>query len=69
VAAASKRIGELTAQTTQQRGELQRKVWQVLTPEQRTKADSQRAESRKRREAEAARLERRADELRGQGSR
>lgn len=69
VAAASKRIGELTTQTTQQRGELQRKVWQVLTPEQRTKADSQRAESRKRRDAQAAQLERRARELRGQGSR
>ena len=69
VAAASKRIGELTAQTTQQRGELQRKVWQVLTPEQRTKADSRRAESRKRRDAQAAQLERRARELRGQGSR
>jgi Spy/CpxP family protein refolding chaperone len=69
VAAASKRIGELTAQTTQQRGELQRKVWQVLTPEQRTKADSQRAESRKRRDSQAAQLERRARELRGQGSR
>lgn len=69
VAAGSKRIGELTAQTTQQRGELQRKVWQVLTPEQRAKADAQRAESRKRRDEQADRLERRARELRGQGSR
>jgi len=69
VAAASKRIGDLSAQAAQQRGELERKVWQVLTPEQRAKADAQRAESRKRRDEQADRLERRARELRGQGSR
>jgi Spy/CpxP family protein refolding chaperone len=65
VAAASKRIGELTAQKTQQQGELQRKVWQLLTPEQRAKADAKRAEVRQRRAEEADRLERRARELRG----
>jgi Spy/CpxP family protein refolding chaperone len=65
VAAASKRIGELTAQKVQQEGELRRKVWQLLTPEQRAKADAQRAEVRKRRAEEADRLERRARELRG----
>jgi protein CpxP len=65
VAATSKRIGELTAQMMQQRGEMQRKVWQVLTPEQRAKSGTMRAEARDRRSAEAERLERRARELRG----
>jgi Spy/CpxP family protein refolding chaperone len=68
VAAASKRIGELTAQQVQQEGELRRKVWQLLTPEQRAKADAQRAEVRKRRAEQADRLERRARELRGGGT-
>lgn len=68
VAAASKRIGELTAQKVQQEGELRRKVWQLLTPEQRAKADTKRAEVRKRRAEEADRLERRARELRGGGT-
>jgi ABC-type cobalamin transport system ATPase subunit len=68
VAAASKRIGELTAQKVQQEGELRRKVWQLLTPEQRAKADAKRAEVRKRRAEEADRLERRARELRGGGT-
>jgi Spy/CpxP family protein refolding chaperone len=65
VAAASKRIGELTAQKVQQQEDLRRKVWQLLTPEQRAKADAQRAEVRKRRAEQADRLERRARELRG----
>lgn len=69
VAAASKRIGELTAQGVQQRGELQRKVWQVLTPEQRAEAEAKRAEVRQRRAAEADRLERRVRELRGGATR
>lgn len=69
VATASKRIGELSAEATRQRGEMQRKVWQVLTPEQRTKADGKRAESRKRRDEQAARLESRARELRGEDPR
>ena len=68
VAAASKRIGELTAQQVQQEGELRRKVWQLLTPEQRAKADAKRAEVRKRRAEQADRLERRARELRGGGT-
>jgi Spy/CpxP family protein refolding chaperone len=68
VAAASKRIGELTAQKVQQEGELRRKVWQLLTPEQRAKADAKRAEVRKRRAEQADRLERRARELRGGGT-
>lgn len=65
VAAASKRIGELTAQRTQQEGELQRKVWQLLTPDQRAKAEAKRAEARQQRSQQADRLERRARELRG----
>lgn len=65
VASTSKRIGELTAQREQQRAQLQRQVWQLLTPEQRTKAGSMKAEAKKRREAQADRMERRARELRG----
>ena len=65
VASSSKRIGELTAQRVQQRAQLQRQVWQMLTPEQRTKADAMKAEAKKRRDGMAERMERRARELRG----
>jgi Spy/CpxP family protein refolding chaperone len=61
VASTSKRIGELTAQREQQRAQLRRQVWQLLTPEQRAKAGAKRAEAKKRRD----RMERRARELRG----
>lgn len=65
VVASSKRIGELTAQMFQQRAQLRRQVWQLLTPEQRTKAEAMKAEAKKRRDARAERMERRARELRG----
>jgi protein CpxP len=65
VASTSKRIGELAAQREQQRAQLQRQVWQLLTPEQRAKAEAKRAEAKKRRSEEADRMERRARELRG----
>jgi len=65
VASTSKRIGELSAQREQQRAELRRQVWQLLTPEQRAKADTKKAEAKKRRDEQADRMERRARELRG----
>ena len=65
VASTSKRIGELTVQREQQRALLQRQVWQLLTPEQRAKADTKKAEAKKRRDEQADRMERRARELRG----
>ena len=65
VASTSKRIGELSAQREQRRAELRRQVWQLLTPEQRAKADTKRAEAKKRRDEQADRMERRARELRG----
>lgn len=65
VASTSKRIGELTAQREQQRAQLRRQVWQLLTPEQRAKAEARRAEAKKRRDEQADRMERRARELRG----
>ena len=65
VASTSKRIGELTVQRTQQRAQLQRQVWQLLTPEQRAKVESKKAEARKRRGEQADRMERRARALRG----
>ena len=65
VASSSKRIGELTAQLVQQRAQMQRQVWQMLTPEQRAKADAMKAEAKKRRDEMAERMERRARELRG----
>lgn len=65
VASSSKRIGELTAQRVQQQAQLQRQVWQLLTPEQRAKAETKKAEAKKRRGEQADRMERRARELRG----
>lgn len=65
VATSAKRIGELTAQRVQQQAQLQRQVWQLLTPEQRAKAETKRAEAKKRRAEQADRMERRARELRG----
>ena len=65
VASSSKRVGELTAQLVQQRAQMQRQVWQMLTPEQRTKADVMKAGAKKRRDEMAERMERRARELRG----
>lgn len=65
VASTSKRIGELSAQREQQRAQLRRQVWQLLTPEQRAKADTKKAEAKKRRDEQADRMERRARELRG----
>lgn len=65
VASAAKRIGELTAQLTQQRAEQRRQAWQLLTPEQRAKAEAKRAEAKKRRDAAADLMERRAREMRG----
>lgn len=65
VASTSKRIGELTAQRVQQQAQLQRQVWQLLTPEQRAKAETKKAEAKKRRGEQADRMERRARELRG----
>jgi protein CpxP len=64
-ASTSKRIGELTVQREQQRAQLQRQVWQLLTPEQRAKAETRKAEGKKRRGEQADRMERRARELRG----
>ena len=52
-------------QREQQRAELRRQVWQLLTPEQRAKAETRKAEAKQRREAQADRMERRARELRG----
>ena len=65
VASTSKRIGELTAQREQQRAQLQRQAWQLLTPEQRAKVEAKKAEVKKRRGEQADRMERRARELRG----
>lgn len=65
VASTSKRIGELTAEREQQRARLQRQVWQLLTPEQRAKAEAKKADAKKRRGEQADRMERRARELRG----
>lgn len=65
VASTSKRIGELTAQRVQQQAQMQRQVWQLLTPEQRAKAEAKKAEAKKRRGEQADRMERRARELRG----
>ncbi|MFM7627569.1 MAG: Spy/CpxP family protein refolding chaperone [Gammaproteobacteria bacterium] len=65
VASTAKRIGELTAQREQQRAQLQRQMWQLLTPEQRAKAEAKKAEAKKRRTEQADRMERRARELRG----
>ena len=65
VASTAKRVGELSAQRVQQRAQLQRQVWQVLTPGQRAKAEARRAEAKKRRDEAADRMERRARELRG----
>jgi len=65
VASTAKRVGELSAQRVQQRAQLQRQVWQVLTPEQRAKAEAKRADAKKRRDEAADRMERRARELRG----
>jgi len=41
-AAAAKKIGEMSARLAQQSADLRSKVWQVLTPEQRGKADKMR---------------------------
>lgn len=65
VASTSKRIGELIAEREQQRARLQRQVWQLLTPEQRAKAEAKKADAKKRRGEQADRMERRARELRG----
>lgn len=65
VASSAKRVGELSAQLVQQRAQLRKQVWQVLTPEQRAKAEAKRAEAKKRRDAAADRMERRAREMRG----
>lgn len=65
VASSAKRIGELTAQGEQQRAQLRRQVWELLTPDQRAKAETKRSEAKKRRDEQADRMERRARELRG----
>lgn len=65
VATYAKRIGELTAQREQQQAQLRRQIWELLTPQQRAKADARKLEGKKRREAAADRMERRARELRG----
>lgn len=65
VASGAKRIGELTAQRVQMRAQLKRQAWQLLTPEQRAKAAAMQAEAKKRRDAQADRMERRARQLRG----
>lgn len=65
VASSSKRVGELSAQLVQQRAQMQRQTWQLLTPEQRIKAGTMKAEAKKRRDEMADRMERRARELRG----
>ena len=65
VATSAKRIGELTAQREQQQAQLRRQIWELLTPQQRAKADARKLEDKKRREAAADRMERRARELRG----
>ncbi|MFZ9303588.1 MAG: Spy/CpxP family protein refolding chaperone [Steroidobacteraceae bacterium] len=41
-AASAKKIGEMSARLVQQSADLRSKVWQVLTPEQRAKADKMR---------------------------
>jgi len=41
-AAAAKKIGEMSTRLAQQSADLRSKVWQVLTPEQRGKADNMR---------------------------
>lgn len=46
---AAKRMGELSAQLVRQGGELRAKVWQVLTPEQRAKADARQQQMKERR--------------------
>ncbi|MBU3673034.1 MAG: periplasmic heavy metal sensor [Sinobacteraceae bacterium] len=46
---ASKRMGDLSAQLVRQGGELRAKVWQVLTPEQRAKADARQQQMKQRR--------------------
>lgn len=65
VASVAKRVGELSAQRVQQRAQMQRQLWQLLTPEQRAKAEKMKAAAKQRRDAEADRMERRARELRG----
>jgi Spy/CpxP family protein refolding chaperone len=46
---AAKRMGDLSAQLVRQGGELRAKVWQVLTPEQRAKADARQQQMKQRR--------------------
>jgi Spy/CpxP family protein refolding chaperone len=41
-------MGDMSARLAQQSADLRAKVWQVLTPEQRTKADSMRDRMRDR---------------------
>jgi Spy/CpxP family protein refolding chaperone len=56
---ASKRMGDLSTQMVRQGGELRAKVWQVLTPEQRAKADSRQQQMKQRRMEMRERRERR----------
>jgi Spy/CpxP family protein refolding chaperone len=56
---AAKRMGDLSAQLVRQGGELRAKVWQVLTPEQRAKADARQQQMKQRRLEMRERRERR----------
>ncbi|MFM8518422.1 MAG: Spy/CpxP family protein refolding chaperone [Nevskiaceae bacterium] len=56
---AAKRMGELSTQLVRQGGELRAKVWQVLTPEQRAKADARQQQMKERRMEMRERRERR----------
>jgi len=46
---AAKRMGDLSAQLVKQGGEMRAKVWQVLTPEQRAKANERQQQMKQRR--------------------
>jgi Spy/CpxP family protein refolding chaperone len=59
VSEAAKRVGDLSAQLVRQGGEMRSKVWQVLTPEQRAKADEWQQQMRQRRLETPERRERR----------
>ena len=59
VGEAAKRMGDLSAQMVRQGGELRAKVWQVLTPEQRAKADARQQQMKQRRMEMRERRERR----------
>jgi Spy/CpxP family protein refolding chaperone len=56
---AAKRMGDLSAQLVRQGGEMRAKVWQVLTPEQRAKADERQQQMKQRRLEMRERWERR----------